>query len=327
MIVKLMRHRSAVAASVVILTIGATVAGALIGRGHNKERIIPLSEGLVRPGRYVPSAPKGTHRCNDSDVRLSSTEAIGVSSVERLYGVDVHNVGRTICVLEGRPTIEVPRHASAAISVEDSSSVAIPLPPHVPAGFPRQGARFGLAPGATAHAGIAALGICQRRLDDTTVSVLATLPGGGKAVRLPISACGASGTALVLGPFAPPDQPVPATHPWPRAITLELPSSIERGQRLDYRARLKNIGRRAFHFPAGGNCPEFDQMLTGTVDNPSDLLNCRAMGTLQSQESAVFAMRLEPFPPPKPGRHTLVWHLDDGTAEGIIARKGLEIGT
>jgi hypothetical protein len=231
-----------------------------------------------------------------------------------------------MCILEGRPTIEVPRHATAAISVEDSSSVVIPLPPHIPAGFPRQGARFGLAPGATAHAGIAVLGICENRLDDTTVSVRATLPGGGKEVRLPISACRASDTALVVGPFAPPDQPVPTTHHWPLAISLELPSSIERGERLDYRIRLTNIGRRAFHFPASGNCPEFDQMLTGTVDNPSDRLNCRAMGMLQRQENAVFAMRLEPFPQPQPGRHTLVWHLDDGTAKGIIARKELEIG-
>lgn len=322
-----MRRRFGVAATVLMLTIGATVAGVLIGRGHSNERIIPLSEGLVRPGRYVPSAPKGTHRCSDSDVRLSRSEAIGVSSAESLYGVDVHNVGRTICILEGRPTIEVPRHAAAAISVADSSSVVIPLPPPIPADFPRQGTRFGLAPGATAHAGIAVLGICENRLDDTTVSVRATLPGGGKEVRLPISACRASGTALVIGPFAPPDQPVPTTHHWPLAISLELPSSIEPGQRLDYRVRLTNIGRRIFQFPAGGNCPEFDQMLTGTVDNPSDRLNCRAMGTLQPHENAVFAMHLEPFPHPKAGRQTLAWHLDDGTAKGIIARKQLEIGT
>lgn len=322
-----MRHRFGLTAALLMLAIGATVAGVLIRRGHNNERTIPLSEGFVRPGRYVPSAPKRTHRCNDSDVRLSRSEAIGVSSAESLYSVDVHNVGRTICILEGRPTIEVPRHASAAISVEDSSSVVIPLSPHVPAGFPRQGARFGLAPGATAHAGVAVLGICQNRLDDTTVSVLAALPGGGKGVRLPVSACRASGTALVIGPFAPPDQPVPTTHHWPLAISLELPSSIEPGQRLDYRVRLTNIGRRTFHFPAGGNCPEFDQMLTGTVDNPVDILNCRPMGTLQLQDSAVFAMRLEPFPPPKVGRQTLVWHLDDGTAKGIIVRKQLEVGT
>jgi hypothetical protein len=68
-------------------------------------------------------------------------------------------------------------------------------------------------------------------------------------------------------------------------------------------------------------------MLTGTVDNPLDILNCRPMGTLQPHESAVFAMRLEPFPEPKAGRQTLVWHLDDGTAKGITARKQLEIGT
>ncbi len=207
----------------------------------------------MRPVRYVPPTPKRAHRCNDAEVRLSRTEPIGVNSAEGLYGVDVRNVGRMICFLEGRPTIEVPRQASAAISVEDSSTVVIPLPPPIPAGFPRRGARFGLPPGATAHAGIADLRICQNRLDDTTVSVLATLPGGERGVQLPVSACRGSGATLVVGPFAPPDQPVPTRHHWPLAISLELPSIIEPGERLTYRVRLTNSRRRSFHFPAGGN--------------------------------------------------------------------------
>jgi hypothetical protein len=296
---------------------------ALVPRKH--ERVIPWTDALPTPVRYVPAAPQSARICTDSDVHLSAAEPMGVSSAESLYFVDVRNVSARSCFLEGRPRIDVPRRASGAISIADATGVDLPLPPPVPAGFPTKGARFGLASGTAARAGIAILHICRNRLDEREVRVRAGLPAGEKGVPLVVSACASSGTTLMVGPFAPPDQPVPAAHHWPLKISLDVPKSVQRGHRIDYLVRLTNAGAQPFRFPSGGLCPGFDQMITGSVDNPADTLNCRPMGTLAPGESAVFAMRIDPFPFPSAGSHSLIWHLADGTKSGITARQKLEI--
>ena len=319
-----MRRWVGLAVAVALLALAAS-ALLLVPSPHKHQRVIPWSDAVPTPVRYVPAAPKGAHACGDRDVRLSAPERSGVNSVESMYFLDVRNVSTAPCSLEGRPRIDVPRGAAGEISVADATGVVLPLPPPVPPGFPRRGARFGLAPGASAHAGIAVLGICPKRRDETNVPVHVGLPEGAKSVPLAVSACRGSSTTLAIGPFTPPDQPVPTTHHWPLTISLEAPKSVRIGQRIDYLVRLTNSSTGSFEFPPGGLCPEFDQTIAGSVDNPSDVLNCRPMGALAPGESALFAMQIDLFPYPSAGQHTLIWHLEDGTKSGMTARLGIEI--
>ncbi len=124
----------ATAVGVLALVASALVA-ALVPRTH--ERVLPWSDSLPTPVRYVPAAPQSALTCTDSDVRLSAAEPMGVNSAESLYLVEVRSVGARSCFLEGRPRIDVPRRASGAISIADATGVELPLPPR-PRGFPCQ---------------------------------------------------------------------------------------------------------------------------------------------------------------------------------------------
>lgn len=308
----------AAVALVVVLTTAVVVAA----REHDGDDAIPWIDiapspaNLSRPTPlYVPRIPAGAAPCGARDIRLRALGRQGLNSGTIVFYIEVRNVGRSTCVIDGGPSVTIPERTPTRIAVQ-STQVAFG-----PDGFPARGAAFGLRPGRIAGATVFNGYSCSDPLTER-LEVDVRFGYATKGIKVPVLACRDSGGALSVAPFAPaesPEEPKPLR--WPLEAELELPQSAFLGGVLEYRVKLKNISAHPFRFPF---CPTYE-VVVGRGD-PIGVLNCRPMGTLAPGAIATFAMRMPLSRHFRPGRHTVVWTLADETLEdGVVARGKLEI--
>jgi hypothetical protein len=306
-------RRTAGAVLVVVGGLIAATTAVWVWKSHEYEQAIPWVDGPIRDAnlgrhtpRYVPPVPRGADECRSSDLRLSVEEPQPLNSVTTIYALTAHNVSQRTCALAGRPWIEVPP-SRAPLRILSTGS----LDP--PPGFPRQGVRFGLAPGQIAYASLSNVRLCPVSRAEVTLAIQVGMNSSYRGLPMPVRTCTAEGGSLEIGPWAPPHPPEPAPLRWSIRASIEGVHDLEAGAILRYRVRLTNTSVKPFRFPF---CPLHAAGLDGG-DGTVAPLNCKSTGALSPRESAVFEMRLRVSPHFQQGEHRLGWRLTGETGESV----------
>ena len=99
---------------------------------------------------------------------------------------------------------------------------------------------------------------------------------------------------------------------------------VTRGSIFHFRVALTNTGKHPYRFP---NCPVYEEAISHGPHTRSFeyVLNCRAVGTLASEETAYFEMRLPIYHNAELGRSSFAWILSSSSYDGPKSHAKLEV--
>lgn len=292
------------------------VAAAGCGSGSKAKR---QAEGPAVPWSSERPAELGARasaarECRGADLRPAGQ----VKFAARLQGgialVQVRNVGKTPCRLEGRPRVRFLKHGGP-----QQVQQAIPI---TPARFPEVAAPpstlRALRPGEAAALTVSWDNWCDPKLPGKPhvppSAIRISLPGGRGHVDADYNAvppCLDPSRPSILGVSRFQTSLLPAEKPWSRvALRASVPGQplhARRGAMLRYRVVLRNIDSVAARFD---RCPSYVEQLVPAGPVVVYRLNCKAARPIPPGGREAFAIELR-VPKDAPlGANGLFWALD-----------------